>query len=48
MLVCELHENCMQAETTLVEITRLVMEHVTSHEQGNAEVGNTRVANLIL
>lgn len=38
MLVCELDENYMQAEAILTAITKLVVEHITSHEQKNAEV----------
>lgn len=38
MLLCELDENWMQAETILSIITKLVVEHITSHEQKNAEV----------
>lgn len=37
-MICELDENCMQAEAILSAITRLVVEHVTSYEQRNAEV----------
>lgn len=38
VLVCEVDENCMQAEAVLVVISRMVTDHVTSHEQENAEV----------
>lgn len=41
MLICELDENYMQAEAILSAITKLVVEHVTSHEQRNAEVSTT-------
>lgn len=37
-LVCELDENCMQAEAILTAIAMLIAEHITSHEQKNAEV----------
>lgn len=38
VLVCELDENYMQAEGILSIIAKLVVEHVTSHEQKNAEL----------
>ncbi len=38
VLVCELDENSMQADSILTAIIKLVVEHVTSHEQRNAEV----------
>lgn len=31
----------MQAEAVLTAITKLVVEHITSHEQKNAEVNNS-------
>ena len=38
VLVCELDENRLLAETVLALLTRLIREHVTSLEQKNAEV----------
>lgn len=38
VLLCELDENWIQAETILSIITKLVIEHITSHEQKNAEL----------
>ena len=40
VLICELDENSLQAEAVLPVITRLIVEHVTSHEQKNAEVSS--------
>jgi AP-5 complex subunit sigma-1 len=38
VLVCELDENRLLAETVLALLTRLIREHVTSLEQKNAEI----------
>ena len=38
VLVCELDENRLLAESTLALLVRLVLDHVTSHEQKTAEV----------
>ena len=37
-MVCELDENRILAEFILSTIMKFMLEHVTSHEQGNAEV----------
>ena len=37
-MVCELDENRLLAETVLLLLSRLIREHVTVMEQGNAEV----------
>ena len=41
VMVCELDENRLLAEMVLTNITRLIREHVTSHEQKNAEASRT-------
>jgi len=38
VFVCELDENRLLAESTLSTLIKLIQEHVTSHEQKNAEV----------
>ncbi len=38
MLICEMDENCMQAESLLAVIADMIENHVTSQEQENAEV----------
>ena len=38
VLVCELDENRLLAETVLALLTRLIRDHVTCLEQKNAEV----------
>lgn len=38
VMVCELDENRILAEFMLGMIMKFMQEHVTSHEQGNAEV----------
>ena len=47
-MVCELDENRILAEFMLSTIMKFMQEHVTSHEQGNAEVSNSNtVANMV-
>ena len=41
VMVCELDENRLLAGMVLTNITRLIREHVTSHEQKNAEASRT-------